>query len=342
MKPVLRYVILVLAVVAFLGGCSRSVYVALADLGAVPDDFRYGDLYRLANLPQFKQERETCAPGGQGQPKRPVALYVIGDSFLEPGRVDSLDFVAQFYHYTHWDNRASVRLDTGLRNVLLLETVERHAREHFARPADNLTVLKTIPPAVPKETGLLADVRQFFTGESEKRQRLPEEQLENLLFNNAFWLKLKENKAALTLRWFDRTNPKVALSGDRQHLFYVLDTDSTLINSSFKHLPASEVDSLIDHINQTVTAYRQLGFDEVWLSLIPNKTSVIEPQRGPYNRLIERIQAAPNLRPGIIDAYRLLKPGGAANYERSDSHWNCRGRALWLGEVNKKLTANLK
>ncbi|MCY7350857.1 MAG: hypothetical protein LH606_09325 [Cytophagaceae bacterium] len=337
-----RYALLLMALIAFLGGCSRSVYVSLAELGMVPDDFRYGDLYRLANLPQFKQEREICPPGGRDQPQRPVALYVIGDSFLEPGRMDSSDFVAQTYHYSHWDNPATVKLDTGLHTILLLETVERHAREHFAKPADQLTIVEKVPPSAANESGLLTDLGTFFTGENETRQRLPEEQLENLLFNNSLWLNLKEWKAALTLRWFDRTNPKVALSGDRQHLFYVLDTDSTLIHSSFNHLPYAEVNSLVAHINQTALRYRKLGFDEVWLSIIPNKTSVVEPQRGAYNRLIERVQTAPGLTPEVIDAYRLLKPGRAANYERSDSHWNCRGRALWLSEVNARLSRGVK
>lgn len=339
MGPFFRYAALLLAVVAFLGGCSRTAYLALADWGLVPDDFRYGDLYRLASLPQFKQEREKCGPFAAGKHRLPVALYVIGDSFLEPGRIDSVDFVAKTYRYAHWENHLAVKLDTSLHNVLLLETVERHAREHFARPADNVGVVEVEKPVSTNETGVGVDLKNFFTGTHEKRQRLPEEQLENLLFNNPFWQKLKEWKASLTLAWFDRTNPKVALSADQRHLFYVLDTDSSLVNSNFNPLPDAETDSMVAHLNETADFYKKRGFNDVWLSIIPNKTTVVEPNRGPYNYLIERIQQHPELSMPVIDAYGLLKPGGAGVYERSDSHWNCQGRALWLDAVNKRLKA---
>lgn len=336
MRAFLKSTFLLLASVAFLGGCSRTAYLTLAGWGLVPDDFRYGDLYRLSSLPQFKQERETCPPFAKNGPEVPVALHVIGDSFLEPGRVDSADFVATTYRYVHWENTAELKLDNTRRNILLIETVERHAREHFARLAENFVVPEYFKPVV-KETGVWSDLNTFFTGTHEKRQRLPEEQLENLLFNNAFWQKLKEWKAALTLSWFGRANPKVALSADQRHLFYVLDTDSTLINSNFNPLPEAEVDSMVARLNETAEFYRNQGFDEVWLSIIPNKTTVVEPNRGSYNQLIERVQRHPKLRLPVIDAYELLKPGGAGVYERSDSHWNCRGRALWLGGVNERL-----
>lgn len=338
MAAFFRYAVLLVAFVAFLGGCSRTAYLTLAGWGLVPDDFRYGDLYRLSSLPQFKQEREACPPFAKNEPKLPVALYVIGDSFLEPGRVDSVDFVAKTYRYVHWENTSELKLDSNLRNILMLESVERHAREHFAQRAGNFVFRENFKPE-KKQTGVWADVKTFFTGTHEKRQRLPEEQLENLLFNNVFWQKLKEWKAALTLNWFDRTNPKVALSTDEQHLFYVLDTDSTLVNSNFNRLPDAEVDSMVAHLNETAEFYRKQGFDEVWLSIIPNKTTVVEPNRGPYNRLIERVQRHPELRMPVIDAYGLLKPGGAGVYERGDSHWNCRGRALWLKAVNERLNA---
>ena len=191
MQAVLRYVVLFGAVVAFLGGCSRAAYLALAGWGLVPDDFRYGDLYRLSSLPQFKQERETCSPFAKNHPKLPVALHVIGDSFLEPGRVDSSDFVAKTYRYVHWENTAELKLVKNHRNVLILETVERHAREHFARMAENFVPPDYFKLTDPKEIGVWSDLNTFFTGTHEKRQRLPEEQLENLLFNNSFWQTLK-------------------------------------------------------------------------------------------------------------------------------------------------------
>ncbi len=337
MSTLLRITALLIALLAFVGGCSRSAYVGLAGWGLVPDDFRYGDLYRLSSLPQFKQERKRCAPIVEVSPKLPVALYVIGDSFLEESRTNEADFLSRTYRYTHWENRLAVQLDSSLKNILLLESVERHAREHFARVADNVEVVTQLRPVEPAESGFFHDLKHFFSGKTTQRQQVPEDQLENLLFNGPVWQALKETKARLNLAWFDRTNPKVALSRDEQHLFYVLDTDSTLVNSNFNALPDDEINRMVDSLNATAGRYRRAGFDEVWLSIIPNKTTVVEPERGPYNRLIERVQICPALQLSVIDAYQMLKPGGARFYEISDSHWNCRGRAEWLKAVNERL-----
>ncbi|MBC7893207.1 MAG: hypothetical protein H7Y12_13400, partial [Sphingobacteriaceae bacterium] len=199
MSTFLRITALLLALVTFVGGCSRYAYVGLAEWGLVPDDFRYGDLYRLSSLPQFKQERKRCVPLAQFAPKPPVALYVIGDSFLEESRTNSADFVAQTYRYTHWENRMAVQLDSSLKNILLLETVERHAREHFASVADNVEVVSQLTPAQPAESGLFHELKQFFSGKTPQRQQVPEDQLENLLFNGPVWQMFKETKARLNL-----------------------------------------------------------------------------------------------------------------------------------------------
>lgn len=339
MKTLLRTVALLLALVAFAAGCSRTVYRTLGEAGLLPDDYRYGDLYRLSSLPQFKVVREYCPKFAAGQPKVPVDLYVIGDSFLERGRVDSTDFVARRYHYTHWEvPHDTVQLDRAVRNVLVLETVERHAREHFGREVDNLVLRSSpVPPAQPERPSVWADFLKFFRGEPAVRQVLPEERLENVLFNSGPWPWLKERKALLNLAFFDRVNPNTSLSTDRQHLLYGLDTDSSRIHSNFNYLPEAEVAQLVTNLNRSADAYRAAGFDAVYVSIIPNKTTLVAPDPGRYNRLIARVQSAPARRVPVIDAYGLLKPLSTAAYEIGDSHWTCAGRDAWLREVNELL-----
>ncbi|GAA4419662.1 hypothetical protein GCM10023187_54190 [Nibrella viscosa] len=334
-----RYLTLLIAVLLYAGGCSREMMRWYYQTGIVPDDYRYGDLYRLSGLPQFKEPQPPCPPTSA----RPQAgadsthLYIIGDSFTEAQRISRQDFPVGYYHYTHWEKQNQVQPDPGRRNVLLLETVERHFREHFSRPVNNLVVVTDTsrplpPPAAPswhqqlsaliKSTGL-------------------EERLETILFSHDLFLWFKEQKASLNFRLFDRWDPKVGVSRNRQHVFVGLDTDTATISSSFTPLPATELDALVDSLNRVYDRYRALGFNEVYLSIIPNKASVLDPGQGPYNHLIERVQRHPKRRIPIIDIYSVYTRSREPVYAVGDSHWNCTGRALWLREVTKRLAGPL-
>lgn len=163
-----------------------------------------------------------------------------------------------------------------------------------------------------------------------------EERLESALFSQgwAFWF--KELKAQLTLNWFDRVNAGVGLSTDRKNIFVNMDTDTTKkLNSSFSRLTNREVDTLVDSVIAVADLYKRLGFDEVYLSIIPNKASILETARADYNRLIERVQQSPKLRVKPIDVFSVYRSAKTSPYMLSDTHWNCTGRAMWIDQVRK-------
>ena len=151
----------------------------------------------------------------------------------------------------------------------------------------------------------------------------------------AFWF--KEIKAKLTLDWFNRASVNVSLSEDNQHIFLNSDTDEATPLSSFSDLSNREVNALVDSVNATADYYKRLGFNEVYLSIIPNKVTIVEPNRGVYNRLIPRIQDDSRLRVPTIDVYDAYKRAPVSPYLDSDTHWTCAGRATWLGLVWAKI-----
>ncbi|MDQ1088821.1 hypothetical protein [Siphonobacter sp. SORGH_AS_1065] len=338
MRQLARLILIFILVAIFLIGLSKSFYHTLGLAGYLPDDYKYGDLYRFTNLVQFKQAHVTCPKlYPTGAPKASIALYAIGDSFMEPGSVDSSDFIAQRYSYTHWNDQKTIRLDTSLHNVLLIESVERHFREHLATLITNLSIVQSSIPNTPASMPT-NDLVAFLEGTHDSRLKVPEERYDNVLFNWPVFLRLKEFKAWLNLHLFDRTHAMTSLSPDRKHVFLNLDTDSTLINSNFNSVSEEEITKLITHLNESFDKYRSLGFDEIYLSIIPNKTTVTTPEMGPYNHLIERIQSDTRLKVKIIDAYSLVKPLGAEGYQKGDSHWTCQSRDLWLRAINEQLT----
>ena len=159
-----------------------------------------------------------------------------------------------------------------------------------------------------------------------------------MLFSHDLFQLFREWKASLNQSWFNRVAPTVSLSTDKQHLFTDLDTSPDKpLNSSFAPLTNAEVDTLVAHLNQTAAHYRKAGFDEVLLSVIPNKATLLDPSRGAYNHLIERIQQHPALSIRVIDVYAPFRAQRPAPYAPGDSHWNCTGRQLWLDAVAREL-----
>ncbi|GAB2772662.1 hypothetical protein GCM10027275_14480 [Rhabdobacter roseus] len=334
----LRYLFLFLFSVIWLAGCNRVIMQKLGQWRILPDEYLYGDLYRLSNLPYFKDLRSDCeayTPPQVPPGSKKIHLYIIGDSFTEAQRVGADDFPVDRYQYVHWSDYLHLRLDTTARNILLLESVERHFRQILAQPVTSLvpdTATFVVPP--PGDPRLMPKIDNAFSALQ------TEDRLESLLFKYSPILALKEWKAAFTYAFFRRTSDKVTISEDGQDIVYYLDTDTTLINSSFKTLLDSEVDLLVENLQVSVDLFRKMGFDQVLLSIIPNKTSVLMPTYGRYNGLIERVYAHPRLPVPYVDVLHDFRQLGQQSYLRGDSHWTCPAQYLWLDKVNALILAD--
>ena len=131
-----------------------------------------------------------------------------------------------------------------------------------------------------------------------------------------------------------------SLSPDGRHLLISWDIDTTRNTSNFNAVSAAELDTLVAHANAMRQHYLQAGFDEVLLSVIPNKTTVVNPPMGRYNRLLERLETHPALQVPLISVRKRFMQSGPKLYQRGDSHWNCEGRQIWLEAVNRKISEN--
>lgn len=340
MMKILKALALVFFGVIWVAGCHTEILNALYRAEVIPDDYRYGDLYRLANLAEFKELKSSCetfpAPARDGD--RPVALYIIGDSFAEAQRIDSADFSVDTYQFAHWATNLHLKLDTAFTNIVLLESVERKAREHFAAPIYNIVPDTATFVSVPDGAKLMARIDHAFASEP------TEERLSTILFEYDFFLKIKEWKSGLTQRFFDRTNPKVTLSPNSSALLYYedTDTDSTKTTSSYAKLLNSEVDSIVSVMNFDEAYLKSLGFDKVLFSIIPNKASILMPEYDAYNHLIERVYHNPRLVVNTIEVMPEFKMMKSNAYLISDSHWSCAGQYVWLKKVNVALAGKQK
>lgn len=316
-------------------GCSSDLSKFLYTQGLLQDDYRYGDLYRLSNLPQFRIPVEKCSNPTLSKIKH-TNLILLGDSFTEEGRIGAEHFVTEDYkrYFVSADTNFA-QLDTTKKNILIIETVERHVRERFAEPFRNLKITNT-----PQSTQLSKEKKG---GEAEILKNLQEfevpyksERHESALFSSDFALSIKEAKAWFNWKFFDRTDSMVVVTKDGQNILYNVDIKDG-INSCFDEVSDAEIDKIVYNLNDTYAYYRKMGFDEVYLTICPNKTSIVAPNIGKYNRIIERIQSHQNLRMPLFDVYTPFLTSKRLLYDKGDTHWNCEGKQIWIDSVNDKL-----
>lgn len=333
----IKYIVLVIFALIWLAGINPTFSGLAAKLGLTHDGYQYGDLYKLSNLSAFRDPRREChihKPIVNYSSGKPVHLYIIGDSFTEKERIKQGDFDVASYHYTKWSEMLHFKPDTAAINILLVECVERHFREKFAKGS-----LKTY---------LKGDTASFNeTGKSSVMQNLDnafkadhsEVRLDQILFQNDFILGLRQMKADFNYHIFGRTNKEVTLVNDGKDIVYYMDTDSdtSKTTSSFSILADTEVDSIVNNVNLSAEFARSLGFDQIILSIIPNKVSVIAPTYGPYNKLIDRVNLHPNLRVPYIEVLSDFQKMGRNSYLKGDSHWTCAGQNVWLDKANQKI-----
>lgn len=334
-EKLIKYLVLIIAIYLWIQAYSPFVYQEIGGkLGLFPDDYRFGDLYRLSYLPQFKQDAFECEHE-HFEEKKPLQLFLIGDSFTEEPKINLNDFPIEKYQYIHWAKQANYQLDNTKRTILILETVERTFKEHFSQVANNFSNQER---SINEKTSFKQKIEKK-VDEFEKNivPKGTEDRLTHTLFNYDFFLWLRELKANLNLNVFDRTENEVVLSKDKTHIFYQEEADSTDLHSAFYPVNQAEIDKFVKNINQTRTKYLNAGFDEVYLSIIPNKVSILSPNLGKYNHLIERIQTDKRLQTPVIDTYSIFRESPQKYYLKSDTHWTCEGREVWLKKVNSIL-----
>lgn len=326
----MKYVFLILFAFLWYLGFSKDLSKCLFEKNITKDDYRYGDLYRLSNLAQFRVPVDKCVRSKIKKTPN-TSLILLGDSFVEKGRIDSNNFKSENFQRFFIADTIFTKINKSKKNILIIETVERHFRERFIKPYKNLQLTdnQEIKNKI-SEKNYLKDILAYEVPYNTERH-------ESLLFSSDFFLTFKEWKAWLNWKFFDRIDEKVFLSKNGKHILYYLDAQPSGITSCFDKISDEEINILVQNVNETYNYYKNLGFDEVYLSIIPNKTSILAPDLGKYNHLIERIQQHSAFKIPYLDIFTPIKRSKTLLYDIGDTHWNCQGKQIWIDEVNRKL-----
>lgn len=303
------------------------------------DKYKYGDLYGFSYLKDFKIKPEKKKLTVNSNKPRSINLYALCDSYLWSFvKSDSLLEYVNRYKYARlgYGEQIEETLDTNFTNILIIEVTERQVRKYLSDTKElflSMRVSKDHPERLEQRgKGSIWKLieRNLFNDDINQN-------LEFNLFEYSLLTPVKEFKASLFFNLFGRVNKDVSVSSDKKYLFYGPTTDNFSGTSSFSNVSDEEVFKIISTINIAYYHYKELGFDEIYLSIIPNPISILEPGYGNYNHLLERIQNNKDLKMPYINVYPQFKETKSELYYRSDTHWNYNGLEIWLNETNKTL-----
>ena len=312
------------------------------------DKYRYGDLYGLSYLKDFKFEIDENSNNVALIKYNTSAynLFIAGDSYLGRPFVksDSIFCGVNDYWYSNYvrETPPAIKLPDNQRNILVIETVERNlltfadtnVLSHIVVGNKNKIINKNIPTKL--------SFNNLYIDLTEKYVYNPglNENLEYNLFDYRLFTPLKEFKANLNDKVFNRVNNDVVISPDRKYLFYAPTVDTTSWSSAFIKIEDADIERIVNSLNVLYKNYREAGFDEVYFSIMPNPVTILSPDifgKEKYNKIITRIESNRNLNMPVIDVYELFKHVKMQIYFNSDTHWNANGFRLWVNEFNRRI-----
>lgn len=304
-----------------------------------------GDLYGITSLPQFRNPN----PSGKvyalkipacNRTTKNYNIYALTDSYTEDIFKNPDNFCgASKVGYVFSNNRESlpVYLDKTKKNILMIECVERNVRTSL-NDTSYLMRFVTVSKEKLNDTKTAENVHHFRFNFKLKNA---DGDYETNLWDYRFLRPLKELKAKINFTWFNRTYVDAKVSPDGKYLLYQCTIDTSYLQCSYRPIGDMEIKSLVAGLNKVYDHYKQLGFDEIYLSVIPNPATILYPNyKGlQYNQLIPKLENDPSLKLKVLDTYQIFKncPEKDGLYQHSDTHWTKFGSQIWLNEFNKKI-----
>jgi len=307
------------------------------------DKIGYGGLYGMCYLSDYRYPFSYDIKATNDTLEKNINLYLFSDSYLYY-RVSSKHFcnTNKLYKMKWFETETFLSqeaLDTTKKNVLVFEMTERYVRlllENY----DGLINMLSIGNKA-KETDKHTEIAEQKTIFEKIQTPLINpninSNLELNLFDYKIFRPLKELKANLNYYVFNRLNEEVFVDTAKKQLYYKPTVAGDQKMNSFYPIDSLELNNLCATINKVHDLYQSKGFDEIYLAIIPNPVTIINPTLSNYNELIPTIQKVDTLRMKIFDIYSIFKQHPSAFYAKSDSHWNSAGLQRWLDEFNERL-----
>jgi hypothetical protein len=352
MKKIFTRLILLFLITIYFVSLSPSLMKEIVALRTKPNalfpSYRVdmGDLYGMSFLKKFGRSGwkpsfipDTCSAN------KNIDLYTISDSYLNNRMTKKAFCGVNNLIQVSWDGAPStIQLDTQKTNILIIETVERYTcarfnviewMKHFhvniesQKAQENTVASADFSQNTEKIT--LENLSKYFFNPNINQN------LEFNLFDYKPFLFVWETRAELTQKLFKRlASPIVTTAANNQYLVVKETVDGKQNTASNFPISDGETAKIIENLNEVSAFYRQKGFAEVYLSIIPNPIHIVDSTFN-YNQLIPKIQNHKNLKMPIIDVYPVFKKNSTLVFPKNESHWTNQGMQFWIDNVNLEL-----
>jgi hypothetical protein len=304
-----------------------------------------GDLVGMSYL---YYEKKLCGGvdysmhGKECHQKEKVKLLLWGDSYTYKIKDSAFPCASTYLFGRRHFQTLKYTLDTSRKNILVLEVTERDVLEYFSNSSifdylkkNDEDKVEDIP-AVPESTEENKWSVDFWI--SKLFNPVINSNIEYNLFNYNVLSAPRKIKALLNYHCFKRASGNVVVSSDKNYLLLKETVDKQGRSSSYAKVDSETINNTVYTLNNVYEHYKADGFDEVYLSVIPNPATILQPQQ--YNGLIPALQTNPQLQMKCIDIYTPFKKNKEDTYRHGDTHWNSIGMSMWVDEVNKAITSN--
>ena len=352
MRKLLAYIVLVTFLAVFIVASSHELnnkvheYKIYTKSILRSDKERYGDLYDMSYLSAYKDlnhNKHQIKYPDCTLPKK-TDLYVFADSYVWPF-FDNEKYYCGVDKLTYWRlgsrSLARVKPDPTKKNILLMEFSERNLRYILDDASFVDEMLKAIQNTLPSEPATTLVNKESLKDKVFKSvfNKNINTNLEGLIWGIPAVSAIKEFKADVNYKLFGSTNYYVTPSKKIRQLYFTYTIDTTENMSSFKPVTKEEIDNIVIQLNRLYDAGKMAGFKNIYLTIVPNPVSVLEPDYNgfTYNKLLERVQQSPDLKITFIDLMNDFARLKQKVYSQTDSHWNWTGAYLWLDKFNDAL-----
>lgn len=306
--------------------------------------YLHGDLYGFSQLRKYKQPQTYSLQTKSASGKATIRLFVFCDSYLDK-RLDKSNFskVDSIHFLRYWNSSTFLHyknLDTNFQNYLVIEMAERHVRGLLNGGVESFFGM-LVQDSVPNKPEIQITPEESLSSweKFQKNCFNPNinSNLEINVFDYAHFEPIKELKAWINYKCFDRYNKIVYVDEEKSHLYYAPTLSDSLDEGAFKPLSQVELDTIVNRLNTIQRHFEGLGFERVYLSIIPNPVSCIHPELGAYNQLVERVSNHKKLGIPLLDVWKEFKREPKKYYHPGDSHWNSVGLQYWVDMLDQKM-----
>ena len=307
------------------------------------DKFGYGDLYGMSYLSDYRIPSTHKIHAARQAFKNDIDLYLFCDSylndFIEKNHFYGVDSLYKIRWWELQTYKQITSLDKKKRNILVLEIAERRVRIICSNYSSNINMLKIDSTHSLPNTFSESDSKFSFSSFLTTHFFNPQinNNLELNLFDYKIFRPFRELKADFIFNLFNRVNNNVYLDTSKMFLYYMPTVSGEQNENVFFPVDSNEIKLICSTLNKVYSYYIGQGFNEIYLSIIPNTVTMVNPSIGKYNNLIPSLYALDSLRMCIFDVSKIYSNNPQKYYSRNDTHWNSKGLQAWVDNFNKIL-----